>query len=66
MVATHRAAQRKHGSTTSEVTLINCDYKLLWLKILVNGEMQSNHSDMLQSPTLAVREKKDIKLDSKY
>ena len=53
----------KNGSTTLEVTLINYDYQLF--KIEVNGEMQSNHSDMLQSPTLVVREKKDNKLDSK-
>ena len=54
MVATLRATQRKNGSTTLEVTLKNCDYQLLWLKIVVNGEMQSNHPDMLQSPTLLV------------
>ena len=65
MVATLGVAQRKNGSTTLEVTLINCDYQLLWLKIVVNGEMQSNHPDMLQSPTLVVGEKKDVKLDSK-
>ena len=39
--------------------------QLLWLKIVVNGEMQSNHPDMFQSPTLAVGEKMDNKLDSK-
>ena len=65
MVATLGAAQRKIGSTTSEVTLINCGYQLLWLKIVVNGEMQSNHPDMLQSPTLVVGKNKDNKLDSK-
>ena len=55
MVATLGAAQGKNGSTTLEVTLINWDYQLLWLKIVVNGEMQSNHLDTLQSPTLVVR-----------
>ena len=55
MVATLRAAQGKNDSTTLEVTLINWDYQLLWLKIVVNGEMQSNHLDTLQSPTLVVR-----------
>ena len=52
MVATLGAAQGKNGSTTLEVTLINCDYQLIWLKIVVNGEMQSNRPDMFQSPTL--------------
>ena len=64
MVATLGATQRKNGSTL-EVTLTNCDYQLLWLKIVVNWEMQSNNPDMLQSPILVVGEKKDIKLDSK-
>ena len=64
MVTTLGAAQRKNGLTTLEVTLINCDYQLLWLKIMLNGEMQSNHPDMLQSPTLIVGVKKAIKLDS--
>ena len=54
MVATLGAAQRKNGLTTLEVTLINCDYQPLWLKIVINREMQSNHPDMLQSPTLVV------------
>ena len=65
MVATLRAAQRKNGLITLEVTLINCDYQLFWLKIVVNGEMQSDHPDLVQSPTLVVREKKDNKLDRK-
>ena len=26
-----QGSQRKNGSTTLEVTLINCDYQLLWL-----------------------------------
>ena len=65
MVATLGAAQRKNGSTTLEVNLINCDQQLLWLKIVVNAEMQSNHPDMLQSPTFIVAEKKGNKLDSK-
>ena len=65
MVATLGAAQGKNGLTTLEVNFINCDYQLLWLKIVVNGEMQSNQPDMLQSPTLVVGEKKDNKLDSK-
>ena len=65
MVASFGAALIKNGSTTLEVTLINCDHQLLWLKIVVNGEMQSNHPDMFQSPTLVVREKMDNKLDSK-
>ena len=39
--------------------------QLLWLYIVLNGEMQSSHPNMLQSPTLAVGEKKDVKLDSK-
>ena len=47
MVANLGATQGKNGSTTLEVTLINSDYQLLWLKIVVNGEMQSNHPDML-------------------
>ena len=64
MVATLGATQRKNGSTL-EVTLTNCDYQLLWLKIVVNWEMQSNNPDMLQSPILVVGEKKGIKLDSK-
>ena len=64
MVTTLGAAQRKNGSTILEVTLINCSYQLLWLKIVVNGEMQSNHPGILQSPTLVVGEKKDNKLDS--
>ena len=54
MVATLGAARGKNCSTKLEVTLINCDYQLLWLKIVLNGEMQSNHQDMLQSPTLVV------------
>ena len=66
MVATLGAAQRKNGLTTLEVTLINCDYQPLWLKIVINREMQSNHSDMLQSPTLVVGGKTDNKRDSKY
>ena len=66
MVATLGATQGKNGSATLEVTLINCDDQLFWLKIVVNGEMQSNHSDMLQSPTLVVRERKDNKLDIDY
>ena len=65
MVATLGAAQRKNGLITLEVTLINCDYQLFWLKIVVNGEMQSDHPDLVQSPTLVVREKKDNKLDRK-
>ena len=65
MVATLGAAQGKNSLTTLEVTLINCNYQLLWLKIVVNGEMQSNHPDMLQNPTLVVGEKKDNKLDRK-
>ena len=32
--------------------------------MVVNRETQSNHQDMLQSPTLVVGEKKDNKLDS--
>ena len=63
MVATLGAAQRKNGLITLEVTLINCDYQLFWLKIVLNGEMQSDHPDLVQSPTLVVREKKDNKLD---
>ena len=66
MVATLGAAQRKNGLTTLEVTLINCDYQPLWLKIVINREMQSNHPDMLQSPTLVVGGKTDNKRDSKY
>ena len=65
MVATLGAAQRKNGSTTLEVILINCDYQLPWLKIAGNREMQSNYPDMLQSPTLVVGEKNYNKLDSK-
>ena len=65
MVAIFGAAQIKNGSTTLEVTLINCDHHLLSLKIVVNGEMQSNHLDMFQSQTLVVGEKMDNKLDSK-
>ena len=65
MVATLGATQRKNGSTTLEVTLINCDYELLLLKIAVNWEMESNNPDMLQSPILVVGEKKGIKLNSK-
>ena len=49
MVATLGAVQRKNDSATLEVILINCDYQLPWLKIVVNGEMQSNHPDMFQS-----------------
>ena len=66
MVATLGAAQRKNGLTTLEVTLINCDYQPLWLKIVINREVQSNHPDMLQSPTLVVGGKTDNKRDSKY
>ena len=65
MVATVGVAQGKNGLITLEVTLINCDYQLLWFKILVNGEMQPNHPDISQSPTLIVGEKRDNKLDSK-
>ena len=65
MVATLGATQRKNGSTTLEVTLINCDYELLLLKIAVNWKMESNNPDMLQSPILVVGEKKDIKLNRK-
>ena len=64
MVATLGAAQGNNSSTTLEVSLINCDYQLLWLKIVENGKMQLNLSDMLQSPILVVEEKKDNKLDS--
>ena len=32
---------------------------------MLNGEMQSNHPDLLQSPTLVVGEKKEVKPDSK-
>ena len=32
--------------------------------IVLNGEMQSNHPYMLQSPTLVAGEKTDVKLDS--
>ena len=60
MVAILGAAQRKNGSTTLEVTLINCDYQLFWLKIVLNGELQSNHPDMMQSPTLIVWERRTI------
>ena len=63
MVATLSAAQR-NGSTTLEVIMINCAYQLLWLKMVANRETQSNHQDMLQSPTLVVGEKKGSKLDS--
>ena len=65
MVATLSVTQGKNGSTTLEITLTDCNYQLLWLKIVVNGEMQSNQPDMLQSPTLVVGENKDNKLDSK-
>ena len=65
MVAILGVAQRKNGSTTLEVTFINSNYQLLWLKIVVNGEMQSNHPGMLQSLTVFVREKKDNKLDNR-
>ena len=65
MVATFESPQGKNGSATLEVTLINRDYQLLWLKIVVNGEMRSNHPDRLQSLTLIIGEKKDNKLDSK-
>ena len=58
--------KERNGSTTLEVTFINCDYQLLWLKIVVNGEIKSNHPDMLQSGTLVVAEKKYNILDSKY
>ena len=64
MVATLGEAQRKNRLTTLEVTLINCDYQPLWLKIVINREMQSNHPDMLQSPTLVVGGKTDNKRDS--
>ena len=57
------AAQGKDGLTTLKVNLINCDYQLLW-QIALNGEMQSNHPGMLQSPTLMVAEKKGVKLYS--
>ena len=43
MVAILVVAQTKNGSTILEVTFINSNYQLLWLKIVVNGEMQSNH-----------------------
>ena len=64
MVATLGVAHGNNSSTTLEVSLINCDYQLLWLKIVENGKMQLNLSDMLQSPILVVEEKKDNKLDS--
>ena len=64
MVATLRAAQRKDSLTTLDVALINCDFQLLWHYIVLHGEMQSNHPDMLLSPMLIVVEKKDVKLDS--
>ena len=38
---------KKILKTTLEVILINCDYQLLWLKIMLNGKMQSNHPEML-------------------
>ena len=63
MVATLWGTQRKNGSTTLEVNLINCDYQLLQFKIVVNGDRKSNHKDM--SPTLIFGEKKDNKVDSK-
>ena len=56
---------RKKWLNNIRSDLINCDYQLLWLKIVVNGEMQSNHPDMLQCPTLVFGEKKENKLDSK-
>ena len=32
--------------------------------IVLNGEMQSNHPYMLQSPTLVAGERTDVKLDN--
>ena len=65
MVANLIAAQIKDDFTSSDVTLINCDYQLLWHWIVLNGEMQSNHPDTLQRPIPIIREKKDLKLESK-
>ena len=59
MVATLGAAQRKNVLTT-EIPLINWDYQLLRLKIMLNGEIQSNHIDILQSSTLVVGESRTI------
>ena len=65
MVSNLVSTQRKNGLTTLEMTLINFNYQIIWLKIVVNGEMLSNHPDMLKSPTLIVEEKRAIKLDGK-
>ena len=59
MVATLGAAQRKNVLTT-EIPLINWDYQLLRLKIMLNGEIQSNHIDILQSLTLVIVESRTI------
>ena len=59
MVATLGAAQRKNVLTT-EIPLINWDYQLLRLKIMLNGEIQSNHIEILQSSTLVVGESRTI------
>ena len=58
--------RRTSNYFSSEVTFMSCNYKLPWLKIVLNGEMQSNHPGMLQTPTFVDVEKKDNKLDSKY
>ena len=59
MVATLGAAQRKNVLTT-EIPLINWDYQLLRLKIMLNGEIQSNRIEILQSSTLVVGESRTI------
>ena len=60
MVATLGAAQRKNVLTTLEIPLINWDYQLLRLKIMLNGETQSNHIEILQSSTLVVGESRTM------
>ena len=67
MVATLGVAQGKNGLTTLEESLINCNYQLLWPKIVVNREMQlkKRHPGMFQSLTVVVRKKNDNKLGSK-
>ena len=60
MVATLGATQRKNVLTTLEIPLINWDYQLLRLKIMLNGEIQSNHIEILQSSTLVVGESRTM------
>ena len=51
--------KRSFDNTGCDFT--NYNYQLVWQGIMLNGEMQANHPDMLRSSILVVGEKKDIR-----